>query len=670
MISFFSKAGRFTRVTLSIAALVLSLSAVAMAQTQSPATKQLFEAVFSGNLAEVQISIANGGDINALNAWGITPVDLAVDKGHFEIVHFLLQVRDQQSKNNKPTPSQASVTSLGVTPNKPTAPAPTAAPVGEVYSPPPDAGPWSATVVTSEPPPPPVLVAGPSPFDQESTADTALPIIGTVRGPTIDTSVQVAVEETFQKVAKQPETKSETKPEPVAETTTFKPATENIEPKKEEPGIWGNFKSLLNLDDTQQAETTPAPEPVLIVKKPQPITRKKVETKPEPVAKDETPPSMPIVEVRQSASLARPTEPVSPPNVTGPPPDIEGALLPKNVTPAPLTTLSENELETPQVLPVQSKAPTRPAVQKNDPQNTPPDTTMAKVTRLAKTRKNEPKSVTKGAPGQPAVQIGTTTPPGKPREQDGFFSKVMSIFSSEDENAKAKEDPPVAIATASQNGNNWAVKNIQQAQVLPRKPTRKVVRELPENRLEGVILSLGRTTALGKAPPPQAPAPWYYRSCINKKLGSTVFCIETLDWPEDIRPFFLTDSILYEGTQTIVRYDEGAATFFHTLFPSKSYASIVEFFSRRYGPPTQKLKRSIAPLAEPRRINPTVIWQSIAPVTNLLTTLEIRQFDDNRGGFPDTRRGAVYLYHEWSQPVFPQLSSVELMLLRAEAKQR
>jgi hypothetical protein len=127
---------------------------------------------------------------------------------------------------------------------------------------------------------------------------------------------------------------------------------------------------------------------------------------------------------------------------------------------------------------------------------------------------------------------------------------------------------------------------------------------------------------------------------------------------------------MYEGTQTIVRYDEGSATYFHTLFPSGSYESIVKFFTRRYGPPTKVLNRSIAPLASPRMANPTVIWQSRAPVTNLLTTLEIRYFDDARGGFPDTKRGAVYLYHEWSQPVFPQLSSVELMLLRAEKKVR
>jgi hypothetical protein len=183
-----------------------------------------------------------------------------------------------------------------------------------------------------------------------------------------------------------------------------------------------------------------------------------------------------------------------------------------------------------------------------------------------------------------------------------------------------------------------------------------------------VILSVGGTTALSKAPLQQTTALRFYQSCTNKKLGSTVFCIENLDWPENIRAFFLTDSILSEGTHTIVRYDEGAATYFHTLFPSKSYTSIVNFFTQRFGPPTQKPKRSIAPLAEQRRINPTAIWQSVTPATDLLTSLEVRMYDDNRGGFPDTKRGAVYLYHARSRPVFPHVSLVELMLLRAEEK--
>ncbi len=40
---------------------------------------------------------------------------------------------------------------------------------------------------------------------------------------------------------------------------------------------------------------------------------------------------------------------------------------------------------------------------------------------------------------------------------------------------------------------------------------------------------------------------------------------------------------------------------------------------------------------------------------------EIRKYDDSRGGFPDTNRGAVMLYLANSPPIFPQVSSHELM---------
>jgi hypothetical protein len=678
MISLFSKLWRYAGVALWCGVIIASFVGKSAAQENSEATKQLFDAVYNGNLAKVQISIAGGGDIHALNAWGITPVDLAVDKGHFDIVHFLLQIRDLQGQKKKPPPvlPAARVTPLGATTNQPQplAPAPAAAPVGEVFAPPPDAGPWSATVVTSEPPPPPpVIAAGPSPFDQNAETNTALPVIGTVRGPTptttatdtpIETSVQAAVEDTFQEVVRKKQAiptplpkenvpKVVAKPQPVEQTVTLKPEPKPAAPiANDEPGIWGNIKSFLSFDDPPKTET-PAPS--------------KPAAKPVPVAKATAEPQpAPVVEVVKSASLEQTTAPVSPPNVTGPPPAIDAKVLPESVTPAPLTKISDDDLEPPQVVPVQPKAPPVKIIKKV----VPPDTAVAKVTPIDKSENPAPRKVVEGSSGQPAVQIGTTTLPGKPPEQDGFFGKVMSIFSSDEEESKTAEKPSEDGNSATEETGDWSVKNVEQAQVVPRKPAKKVIRELPDNRLDGVILSLGKTTTLGKAPPPQAPAPWYYRSCINKKLGSTVFCIEPLDWPSDIQPYLLTDSILYEGTQSIVRYDEGAATYFHILFPSQSYASIIQYFSNRYGAPTQKLKRSIAPLAEPRRINPTVIWQSIAPVTNLLTTLEIRMFDDNRGGFPDTRRGAIYLYHEWSQPIFPQLSSVELMLLRSEVKQR
>jgi hypothetical protein len=92
-------------------------------------------------------------------------------------------------------------------------------------------------------------------------------------------------------------------------------------------------------------------------------------------------------------------------------------------------------------------------------------------------------------------------------------------------------------------------------------------------------------------------------------------------------------------------------------------SDLVSHYTARYGAPTEKLNRSIAPLAAPRQPNPIAMWRSVDPVTNLVSTLEIRKYDDSRGGFPDTKRGAIMLYHTWSEPIFPLLSTTELMLL-------
>ena len=62
--------------------------------------------------------------------------------------------------------------------------------------------------------------------------------------------------------------------------------------------------------------------------------------------------------------------------------------------------------------------------------------------------------------------------------------------------------------------------------------------------------------------------------------------------------------------------------------------------------------------------NPTVTWRSRDTRTNAITVLEVRKFDDSRGGFPDTNRGAVMLYYLNAPSIFPQVSSHELMRLR------
>ena len=428
---FFSIIIHLVRTLLAIIVLCLAPYGGALSQELSPATKKLFEAIDKGDLGQVKSSIANGADYRAVNYLGITPVDLAVDKGHVKIMHYLLHVvESQRLKTKLPLPT----TSKFNTPKNPKTelaePFPSfnneLSTVVEVYSPPPDAGPWSATVVTAEPP-------------------------------------------------------------------------SNMQ-KAEETDIREKNKSALK-------------------------------------------------KIARSFPLRN-----------------------------PIPALTNKSTEKPKFI---------------DSKNT------------------VKKEIKKGT-------------------------------------SLREKDLPAKSLTKS----------------LSKKSFERLVRNKPKS----VIYKIGRATVLNKAPLSMASTDTFYQSCIIKKSGTLIFCIENLNWPDKIRTFFSTDSNLPKNTHTIVRYDRGAATYFHTLFPSKSYNQIINFFTQRYGTPTKTLERSIAPLAKKRRVNPTVMWQSISPATKLLTTLEVRMYDDNRGGFPDTKRGAIYLYNEKSQTIFPHVSLVELMLLRAKSK--
>ncbi|MDP7667499.1 MAG: ankyrin repeat domain-containing protein, partial [Rhodospirillales bacterium] len=64
------------------------------------ATKRLFQAVYDNDLRAVQSSVAIGADIAARDRHGLTPSDIAVDKGFFDIAHFLLSVRNLRLDQN------------------------------------------------------------------------------------------------------------------------------------------------------------------------------------------------------------------------------------------------------------------------------------------------------------------------------------------------------------------------------------------------------------------------------------------------------------------------------------------------------------------------------------------------------------------------------------------
>lgn len=189
--------------------------------------------------------------------------------------------------------------------------------------------------------------------------------------------------------------------------------------------------------------------------------------------------------------------------------------------------------------------------------------------------------------------------------------------------------------------------------------------------LDGVELALGSDTVIGQEVGEDRikllDQESIHKPCISKGGTETVFCIDTVSWPFELEEVFLVDTIMYQGTRAVARYDAGRATNFHSLFRTEAFENVIGYYTKRYGPPTQMIERAIAPLAAPRQANPTYLWQSREPGTDTVTTLEIRKFDDAQTGFPDTNRGALLLYRSHAQSIFPQLSQLELMVLKADA---
>ena len=186
----------------------------------------------------------------------------------------------------------------------------------------------------------------------------------------------------------------------------------------------------------------------------------------------------------------------------------------------------------------------------------------------------------------------------------------------------------------------------------------------PQAALAGVRLALGKSVRLGVLPLGRRDDPEFRRRCVEKKRRTVIFCVIPVDWPKTMKPYFTVGSVLYDGAKAIARYDDERATFYHALFESDAFEEVVAFYRKRLGLPTESWVRRMVVMASAPRPNPTVLWRSVESATNLVTTLEIRKYDDARGGFPDTKRGAILLYHTWSSPIFPEVSHLELMMVK------
>lgn len=245
----------------------------------------------------------------------------------------------------------------------------------------------------------------------------------------------------------------------------------------------------------------------------------------------------------------------------------------------------------------------------------------------------------------PEAKSQTDNNPIKVRKQESYSARVEAqrIRKSENERLVARSEKLRSNPDKTTNA---------------RRPSRTPLRKL-RPALNGVVLTMGNTVATGQAYQPAASTGPV--SCLQKRGHSSQFCIVSIDWPVEIRDAFSVNTIIYQGARAVARYDDGRASHIHALYNSDMQTAVVDWAKKKFGPPTDYWRRTIAPFGKPRKANPTFVWRSTDKKTKQTVVLEIRKFDDSRNVFPDTKHGSVRLYLAGGKPVFPTVTALDIM---------
>ena len=583
-----------TIVCLILAAVALGSEARAQAnQAPDPAaTQRLFEAVFGNDLAAVQSAVTAGADINARNDWGVTATDLAVDRGYFEIAHYLLSVRNfrrQQEDDDREREGRFRANRNATTgPATPSGETPPAAPSPGVRTAPLPPAP-AAKAPASEPTPWPA--DKPNPFDVTTPLPDAPPVLGT---------------EQNDRGAATPAQPSVTRRQAPSPARTARP--------------------------------TPAPA----VPKPAPAPRLTAPPRTSPQA----------VTVPATPSVTEAPAPIGKSVTTSPTPPATASVKPQAAEPAP--------------------APERA------------------------TTPSEPKRATASTPGPAAPQPSTreaTAPATSQAEEPGLLSgilgQVSSLFGGGTDSDAAKERPAGPAPSAPKAKAAEAV--------TPTAPPAPATRPPPQPARKPRTIAAASPAPVPPAPSaaPETTAPTTTRpvnvgprrgsfvlgldrrlghrfgdiadtrrhQCAGRAGASTLFCLVPVQWPPDLSEAFTVSSIAYHGQQAVVRYDQERATSFYVLFGSGANQAVREWVKEHFGAADESRIDPIRLPGKPHVFDAVDIWRR-DPGNGPVQVLAVHGVDSVRKAFPDTRHGVILLYEEGSQPIFPQLSTIDLMMMR------
>ena len=144
---------------------------------------------------------------------------------------------------------------------------------------------------------------------------------------------------------------------------------------------------------------------------------------------------------------------------------------------------------------------------------------------------------------------------------------------------------------------------------------------------------------------------------------SAHFCVEPVSWAKDTANAFKMSSAIYIGEQAVVRYDRGRATQAYAMFPVEKFVNVIKFLQKVFGPPSKRDIIWMHMLEAPRIPNPTFKWQSKSIDGEVETILEVRNFDNYRKPYADTKNGFILLTRKGVPDMFSQLSTMDLMRL-------
>ena len=113
-----------------------------------------------------------------------------------------------------------------------------------------------------------------------------------------------------------------------------------------------------------------------------------------------------------------------------------------------------------------------------------------------------------------------------------------------------------------------------------------------------------------------------------------------------------------------MRYDGHAATSLYAVFGGGAFDAVTGWAESQFGPPTSATTQRLAVPGKSPLENRIRVWRSRDPASGDQTALELRSIDNVRNAFPDAEHGVLMLYREGAAAIFPQLSAIDLMMLR------